>query len=270
MHIEDDLTKLKARLKERLSQVFPSLQDLVKHNYNIPNLKLINLFAHPQFILNMTKQQLKKLIKQHNNCTKTYLEELTIKLIEWAQNTYIIVHEEHPLVEEIKDITEDLIRLIGRKKNYVAKLKKLCADQKLYHVLLSINGVGEQNAALLTGELGNIDRFETNKQLNAFVGIDIVRYESGTIYKKDRINRRGSSVARKILYQMVELFIMNQHRQQNHICDYYYKLKEPPYNKHHKVAMIACVNKLIKVMHYLNTTNSRYDYERATSHLKAN
>ncbi|WP_019166561.1 hypothetical protein, partial [Staphylococcus delphini] len=113
----------------RLSQVFPSLQDLVKHNYNIPNLKLINLFAHPQFILNMTKQQLKKLIKQHNNCTKTYLEELTIKLIEWAQNTYIIVHEEHPLVEEIKDITEDLIRLIGRKKNYVAKLQKLCVDQ---------------------------------------------------------------------------------------------------------------------------------------------
>lgn len=270
MRIEDDLTKLKTRLKERLSQVFPSLQDLVKHNYNIPNLRLINLFAHPQFVLNLTKQQLKKLIKQHNNCQKTHLENLTIKLVEWAQNTYITVHEEHPLVEEIKDITEDLIRLIGRKKNYVAKLKKLCADQKLYHVLLSINGVGEQNAALLTGELGNIDRFETNKQLNAFVGIDIVRYESGTIYKKDHINRRGSSVARKILYQMVELFIMNQHRQQNHICDYYYKLKEPPYNKHHKVAMIACVNKLIKVMHYLNTTNSKYDYQRATRHLKAN
>nr|WP_238400322.1 IS110 family transposase [Staphylococcus pseudintermedius] len=46
--------------------------------------------------------------------------------------------------------------------------------------IISIPGIGELTATLLIGELGNIREFKTNKQLNAFVGIDIKRYQSGT------------------------------------------------------------------------------------------
>ncbi len=40
----------------------------------------------------------------------------------------------------------------------------------------SIPGIGKLSAAMIIGELGNITRFKSNKQLNAFVGIDIKRY----------------------------------------------------------------------------------------------
>ena len=54
----------------------------------------------------------------------------------------------------------------------------------MYEVILSVPGTGEQLAALLTGELGNLDRFKTNKKLNAFVGIDVAHYQSGNNEKK--------------------------------------------------------------------------------------
>ncbi|HHD7397461.1 TPA: transposase, partial [Staphylococcus pseudintermedius] len=37
--------------------------------------------------------------------------------------------------------------------------------------------------------------FKTNKQLNAFVGIDIKRYQSGTSKSRDTINKRGNKKA---------------------------------------------------------------------------
>ncbi|EKO8598035.1 IS110 family transposase, partial [Staphylococcus pseudintermedius] len=78
--------------------------------------------------------------------------------------------------------------------------------------IISIPGIGELTAALLIGELGNIREFKTNKQLNAFVGIDIKRYQSGTSKSRDTINKRGNKKARRLLY----LIIMNIIRGRNH------------------------------------------------------
>ncbi len=45
--------------------------------------------------------------------------------------------------------------------------------------------------------------FKTNKQLNAFVGIDIKRYQSGTSKSRDTINKRGNKKARRLLYLII-------------------------------------------------------------------
>lgn len=263
--IEEQSNKLKNKLKARLFYIFPQLERIFKDNYGIPQLNLVYLFPHPDFILEHNKSSLKQLIKTYNSYTHSTLEKIVNQLIDMAQSTYITIKKNHPLIDDVRDICEDLIKFTKRKKKYRDKLIELCKHEKLFEVLLSIPGIGEQNAALLTGVLGNLNRFKTHKQLNAFVGIDIVRYQSGTINKKEHINRRGSNKARKILYQIIELIIINQRRYQNHICDYYYKLKKPPRNKSHRVAIVACINKLLKVTHYLYTHNLRYNYRLATT-----
>ena len=42
-----------------------------------------------------------------------------------------------------------------------------------FEIIYSIPGIGDLTAAMIIGELGDISRFKSNKQLNAFVGIDI-------------------------------------------------------------------------------------------------
>ena len=264
-HLDEDINQLKTRLREKVFYVSPQFEELYQHDLEIPQIKLTFLFPHPECILEHDKSTIKDLIKQHIKYNENTLNKITERVIRIAQSTYILNSKDDPIVEEIKDICDSLITLIERKKKYSTKLKVLCEGDKLYEVILSVPGTGEQLAALLTGELGNLDRFKTNKKLNAFVGIDVAHYQSGNNEKKDFINRRGNRHCRKILYEIVSLFLLNQHRHENHICDYYYKQKNPPYNKHHKVAIGACMNQFLEVIHFLYKHNLRYDYNLATA-----
>lgn len=108
-------------------------------------------------------------------------------------------------------------------------------------------------------------RFETSNQLNAFVGIDIRRYHSGNYVGKDHINKRGNPKGRKVLFFSIRNMIHQQKAAPNHIVDYYYKLKKQPVPKKDKVAVVACMNKLLKCMHSMVRNYTKYDYAYTAS-----
>ena len=64
---------------------------------------------------------------------------------------------------------------------------------------------------------------------------------------------------------MVKTMITLRKKTNNHIVDYYDKLKTQPQRKPHKVAVIACVNKFLKVAFHLIQHGIPYDYETATA-----
>ncbi len=99
--------------------------------------------------------------------------------------------------------------------------------------------------------------------LNAFAGIDIRRFQSGKTFFRDKINKRGNKHLRKLLFLVIQNMIKQRRYGQNHIVEYYDKLKTQPYNKCHKVASIAYVNKLLKNIFFLITHNMNYDYRLA-------
>ncbi|WMZ43018.1 transposase [Staphylococcus pseudintermedius] len=84
-------------------------------------------------------------------------------------------------------------------KEFDQEMIDLAKNTTEFENIISIPGIGELTAALLIGELGNIREFKTNKQLNAFVGIDIKRYQSGTSKSRDTINKRGNKPQQKAL-----------------------------------------------------------------------
>ena len=83
-------------------------------------------------------------------------------------------------------------------KELIDQMVELFANRSEYQVLISFPGIGEKTAVRLIGEIGNILRFKTHNQLNAFVGIDMQRYQSGKLEYRDRINKRGNRKLRKI------------------------------------------------------------------------
>jgi len=100
---------------------------------------------------------------------------------------------------------------------------ELSEGRKEYLVFSSIPGIGDSTACRFIGEIGDIRRFQNAKQLNAYTGIDIMRYQSGNTQYRDRINKRGNKHLRKILYFMVCAMLMAKGKP-NHFVDYYYKL----------------------------------------------
>jgi transposase len=85
-----------------------------------------------------------------------------------------------------------------------------------YDILLSIPGIGDNTAVRLIAEIGDIRRFDSNKQLNAYAGIDIRRFQSGKTFFKDKINKRGNKHLRKLLYIIIQNMIKQRRFGQNH------------------------------------------------------
>lgn len=172
-----------------------------------------------------------------------------------------IVRESYPNDDRHSFLVEKARLLIRQLKQFIQHLKQLDEDmiqvaQKLYcfEHIHSIPGIGKLSAAIIIEELGDITRFKSNKQLNAFVGIDIKLYQSGSTQSRDAINKRGNKKARKLLFWVVMNIIRGEHHFDNHVVDYYYKLRKQPHEKAHKTAVITCINRLLKTIIYKNYT----------------
>ena len=59
-----------------------------------------------------------------------------------------------------------------------------------YEILLSIPGIAETTATSIIGELGDIRRFQSPNQINAFIGIDLRHYESGNFLAQEHITKQ--------------------------------------------------------------------------------
>ena len=90
-----------------------------------------------------------------------------------------------------------------------------------YEILLSIPGIAEITATSIIGELGDIRRFHSANQINAFIDIDLRRYESGDFLAKEHITKRGNPYARKILFKCIHNIASAGHTNPCHITDFY-------------------------------------------------
>ena len=263
LEIEKNQSRLKIQIIELLHQTFPGLEKLFKNRYSMIALNIAEIYSHPSFV---QQQDIDTLISNIFNSTEKGLS--TRKAENYADKLSKIAHESYPSVKSSSFLVRKLQLLIRQLKDSIEQLSQLdkeminlAQELKCYEIIQSIPGIGELTAAMLIGELGDITHFKTNKQLNAYVGIDIKRYQSGNTHYKDTINKRGNKKARQLLFWIVMNIIRGQRNYDNHVVDYYYKLRKQPNEKSHKTAVIACINRLLKTIHYLIMNQKLYDYQ---------
>lgn len=97
------------------------------------------------------------------------------------------------LIAQLDFLTQQVDEIDGALTELVAALP----DQ----YLITIPGIGPVTAAAILGEIGDIQRFETLKQLVAYAGIDPVVYQSGQFEAgQTRMSKRGSPYLRHALW----------------------------------------------------------------------
>ena len=120
-----------------------------------------------------------------------------------------------------------------------------------YDILRSIPGIAETTATSIIGELGDIRRFQSSNQINAFIGIDLRHYESGNFLAKEHITKRGNPYARKILFKCIQNIASASHTNACHIADFYEKRKRQSTIASTKPHTIASIHRLIRTIYYL-------------------
>lgn len=262
----DELVVTKTKLHSCLQLTFPELELLFKTRDSELFLNTVECYPHPDLVLESSKTVIKNKLLSNTNKIMSNAQVLTIagKIIEHAKESVPAVKKDDPNISKVVYYIKRIREIKKEQFIVLQSMKKLGESLPEYEILLSFPGIGDLTALRIIGEVGDIRRFSNNKKLNAYVGIDIVHYQSGQVTYKDHINKRGNKVLRKVMYLAVCSMITQRKRTDNHIVDYYDKLKTQPNGKPHKVAVVACINKLLKVIMHLINTNQNYSYSLTT------
>jgi len=102
------------------------------------------------------------------------------------------------------EIQQELDVLKTRIDNAVKNVRTLGierSNKSLVELVSSIPGIGENLAAIVVSEIGNVERFRNIKALTAFAGLDPrVRQSGVTLARNTRITKRGSPYLRRALF----------------------------------------------------------------------
>lgn len=264
--LDSEITHLFNRLHAILQLSFPELEKLFSTRSAL-FLNIVQLYPHPDEVLVCSKTIIRNRLKANTrkNLSLSRAGAKGIALLEAAEDSYPAISKDDVRCNQVREYAKRIADLKEKKEQLVRQMVRLSKEKTEFKILISFPGIGEATAVRLIGELGDIRRFNNHKQLNAYVGIDIMRYQSGNTYYKDKINKRGNNKLRKILFFMIQTMITLRRFGRNHLVEYYDKLKTQPQGKPHKVASIACVNKFLKVAFHLITHNITYDYETAST-----
>ncbi|MGN7388034.1 IS110 family transposase, partial [Sporosarcina sp. SAFN-015] len=252
------------RLHAFLQLSFPLFEKVFSKN-SAMFLNIVQLYPHPACLHKLSREELGSQIKRATRkiISTQKAEEKAVLLIAAGKNSYSAIGPKDVRCEHLRHYAKRIVDLVNQKKDIIKQMVELSKERVDFQVLVSFPGIGETTAVRIIGELGDIRRFKNPKQINAYAGIDIQRHQSGKLQYQDRINKRGNRRLRKILYFMVMSMISLRAKTKNTIVDYYDQLKKQPQSKPHKVAVIACVNKFLKVAFHLIQHDVLYHYESA-------
>ena len=262
-HLTESLVRSKNRFKQIIANAFPEYLKCFTASdiYGETSLNFIKEFPHADII---KSKRIDALANNIYKSTKGYLPyskclNKARKIKELANNSYPGIDINSCEVKNLINIIE--IISYGDAKLFEVKqdIIKLAKQTPYFNIINSIYGVGETSTAQIIAELGDINRFENIKQLNAFCGLDPTIIQSGkSINYNGPISKRGNRNARKILFitccSIIRASVL--HNVDNDLLLYYRKKQAE--NKHFKECIIACSTKLLRTIFAMCKNNSLY------------
>ena len=230
-----------------LDQLFPLYVEVYRDLYSPTALRLIQEFTTPQMVIEAGVERIAEKIRLLNIRSKSprWAREKAEKMMSVAQDSspYSTVCEGHLITLNI--MVEALLQHQQHLQCLETEMEQLAKSIREYDLLLSIPGIGGKLAVSILSEIGDIDQFDHAKKLVAFAGLDPSVYASGKFTAtSNKITKRGSKRLRRALFLAVQCGLR---RDANKRFREFYDKKRLE-GKAHKVAIIACANKLLHIL----------------------
>lgn len=189
-------------------------------------------------------EQVTQVSNQHDTITSEHLSAATRKLLGRSNKAVL-----NSLQKQVQQIEKDITTLVNSHDNLKQQVQ----------LLESIDGVAFLSAAVTLGELGDLTRFATCRQLTAFAGLNPVLNESADKQSKSRISKHGSPRARRALYMAGMAAV----RYNEHLKKHYEDLLARGKSK--MTALIAIMRQLLVLMRGVLKSKKAYDPNYKTS-----
>lgn len=262
-HLTENIVRSKNRFKQIIANTFPEYIKCFTSNdiYGETSLNFIKEFPHADIIKSKRIDALANNIYKSTKGYLPYSRCLTKakKIKELANNSYPGIEVNSCEVNNLINIVDIIIYNSNKLNEVKQDIINLAKQTPYFNIINSIYGIGETSTAQIIAELGDINRFENIKQLNAFCGLDPTIVQSGkSINYNGPISKRGNRNARKILFITCCSIIRSSvlHNIDTDILVYYRKKQAE--NKHFKECITACSTKLLRIIFAMCKNNSLY------------
>ena len=253
----DHLRKYKVNFRESLDVVWPGFNSVFSRIFSQLPMMLIEHYGHPNKLKRIQKKTLVNFIKKNSCHRESWCDKKANEIFKYINSVQSGCTEDDILTLIMQDKVSTIRTSIEKIEKYLDEIIMMSKQDQNFILLTSIPGIGENLAARIIAEAGDISRFDNAKQLTAFAGLDPQVYESGSYKGKFSISKKGNKRLRSLLY-LAASFSLREKTKPNSIRDYY--LRKTQQGKIHKVALIACCNKLIRIIYSMCSTGTLYEY----------
>lgn len=244
-------SKAKIQLVSYMDQLFPELAQFFKGNLHLNvSYQLLKEYSSPKDIKNIHLTKLSNIL--HDNSHGRYNRDDAIRLRVLAKssvgvdNPSLSLQVKHAILQ---------IELYDEQIAEVESLYKEILDE-MNTPILTIPGMSYNQAAVIIGCIGDINRFEHSCQLLAFAGLDPSVIQSGNFNARStRMSKRGSGMLRYSLVYSAHNVVKN-----NKTFRDYYELKRSQ-AKSHYCALGHVAHKLVRVIFKMLKDNVTFNLD---------
>ena len=217
VHIRKD----KVAFRAQLDIVFPGYDTLYDDLYGPVALAIIEKYPHPEMLQKKKINTVSKVIQNKTCHRQAVSDTMADKAIEYSKTIYSGCDKDDIEVLILQRFIKKLNEDMAEAERTIGEMIKLAQELPDFNIIKSIPGIGDNLAARIIAELGDMTRFKKKNELVAFAGLDPRISESG---QNDgdhmHITKKGNKRLRCLLYLAVTCSIRLK-RDDNSIKDLY-------------------------------------------------
>lgn len=220
-----ELIKLYPSPKDIINVDLLDIKDKLRVNVSKPNLRMVSLY----------KEECESWV--HILKEPTYAEK--IEMVMYINKFFLEKEYKEELDKEIRKIAKDLF--------------------PLYSEFEKIKGIPMIQLISVLSEIGDVSNFKNTRALLGFLGLTVIGKMSGQYVGEIKINKAGSRIVRKHLFNIMESLI--KHNEYFRIAYCYYKSyrhKDPTKKRSMQIAVMC---KFVRVMYGMLKYNASFDYK---------
>jgi len=249
----------KVRFRNLLDVVFPKWDEAYPDPYTETSLELLRQYPHPEKLRSRKEETIARhLEKATVHRGETGMNEAR-KAKRYADQAVSGCSEdacEVSLLRESIERVEKTTQMIEARLN---EMIILVHHDPFFDQLRSIPGIGDNLAVRLIAELGDLNRFQSKRQLVAYAGVDPIVYQSGQRTGEHLpITKKGNKTLRTLLYLAVTSNIRS--KKANPILDFYNKKRQQASPLAYRAAVIACENKLLRILFSMHSSGEKFHF----------
>jgi transposase len=183
-------TMHKNNLDALLEQVFPQIKTAFGKSYRADRhekwVDFVGTFWHCECVSRLPEfkfhEKFRKWCHKHDY---HYRKAQATKIYEISKKYAAVLPQNEFTETLIKSAVAQINSIAETQAAVLRKMKELAKSMPEWETVIKISCVGENLAAQVIAEIGDINRFDSKKSLTGFAGVDSATHQSGTV------NRQG-------------------------------------------------------------------------------